>query len=255
MVSMGQLISGKKYNFYKILIIFFVFFYSQTNLNAAWLGVQMDLLKDKNAIIITATAENSPANDSGLKPGDIILSADGKTISGDKQIQNFIEFLKNKPLNSSAIIVIKDKNGTKKNLTVNFDKKESPKFPIWTKESKEYTNFVLETLPVLPGSLINQKYFSSEVKSKYQAGTLSCVSKFSHAYSVGVKPYDQILSINGKKYEALKQVEIIEPGKNKVKIKRGNRIIIKEIISHPTTGGRTWMMNEKYLIKFAFLLS
>ena len=87
MVSMGQLISGKKYNFYKILIIFFVFFYSQTNLNAAWLGVQMDLLKDKNAIIITATAENSPANDSGLKPGDIILSADGKTISGDKQIQ------------------------------------------------------------------------------------------------------------------------------------------------------------------------
>ena len=43
-------------------------------------------------------------------------------------------------------------------------------------------------------------------------------SKFSHA-SVGVKPYDQILSINGKKYEALKQVEIIEPGKNKVKIK------------------------------------
>jgi C-terminal processing protease CtpA/Prc len=220
MASMEQLISGKKYNFYKILVIFILFFCFKSNLNAAWLGVQMDLLKDKSAIIITATAENSPANDAGLKPGDIILSADGKTISGDKQIQNFIKFLKNKPLNSSAIIIVEDKNRTKKNLTVNFDKKESPKFPIWTKESKEYTNFVLETLPVLPGSLINQKFFSSEIKSKYQAGTLSCVSKFSHAYSVGVKPYDQILSINGKKYEALKQVEIIEPGKNKVKIKR-----------------------------------
>ena len=74
----------------------------------------MDLLKDKSAIIITATAENSPANDAGLKPGDIILSADGKTISGDKQIQNFIKFLKNKTLNSSAIIVVEDKKQNKK---------------------------------------------------------------------------------------------------------------------------------------------
>ena len=141
MVSMEQLISGKKYNFYKILIIFFVLFYSQTNLNAAWLGVQMDLLKDKSAIIITATAENSPANDAGLKPGDIILSADGKTISGDKQMQNFIKFLKNKTLNSSAIIVVEDKNRTKKNLTINFNRKKQ-KFTIWTKESKEYTDFL-----------------------------------------------------------------------------------------------------------------
>ena len=78
----------------------------------------------------------------------------------------------------------------------------------------------MEVLPVFPGALINQNISRLKIKSKYQEGTLSCVSKFSHAYSVGVKPYDQILSINGKKYEPLKQAEIIEPGKNKVKNKK-----------------------------------
>ena len=60
-------------------------------MNAAWLGVQLDLLKDKSAIIITATAENSPENDAGLKPGDVVLSSDGITITGDKKIQDFIK--------------------------------------------------------------------------------------------------------------------------------------------------------------------
>ena len=245
MVSMEQLISGRKYNFYKILVIFILFFCFQKNLNAAWLGVQMDLLKDKSAIIITATAENSPANDAGLKPGDIILSADGKTISGDKQIQNFIKFLKNKPLNSTATIVVKDKNGTKKNLTINFNRKESPKFPIWTIESKNYVTFLLETTYHFPKQEINQNYFSKKTREKYQYGTISCVPKASHAYSVGVRPYDIFISVNGEKFDPVKTK--IKPGINRVKIKRGNQIIIKDIISTPSSGGRLWRLSEKYL--------
>ena len=86
------------------------------------------MLKDKSAIIITATAENSPANDAGLKPGDVVLSADGITITGDKKIQDFINFLRNKTLNSTAEIIVTDKNGTMKSLTINFDKKKHQNF-------------------------------------------------------------------------------------------------------------------------------
>ena len=245
MVSMEQLISGKKYNFYKILVIFFVFFCIKSNLNAAWLGVQLDLLKDKSAIIITATAENSPANDAGLKPGDVVLSSDGITITGDKKIQDFIKFLKNKPLNSSAIIVVKDKNGTKKKLTVNFNRKESPKFPIWTDESKNYVSFLLEPTYHFPKQEINQKFFSKEIRDKYQYGTLFCVPKASHAYSVGVRPYDIFLSVNGEQFDPSKTK--IKPGINRVKVQRGSQILIKDIISIPSSGGRPWMMSEKYL--------
>ena len=39
---------------------------------------------------------------------------------------------------------------------------------------------------------------------------LFCVPKASHAYSVGVRPYDIFLSVNGEKFDPLKQKSNLE---------------------------------------------
>ena len=89
MVWMAKLINGKKFKNFSKLSIFLVITLFHLNLNAAWLGVQLSMNKENDSLVITATAENSPANKGGIKPGDTILSANGQSFKGKNVVKDF----------------------------------------------------------------------------------------------------------------------------------------------------------------------
>ena len=110
MVWMAKLINGKKFKNFSKLSIFLVITLFHLNLNAAWLGVQLSMNKENDSLVITATAENSPANEGGIKPGDTILSANGQSFKGKNVVKDFVEYLSNVKNNSKVKLVVLSKN-------------------------------------------------------------------------------------------------------------------------------------------------
>lgn len=74
------------------------------------IGVYISATSEDNIITIIAPIEGSPAEKSGIKPGDKILKVDGTTVTADKS--------------DEAIGMIKGKAGTEVVLTIKRDEKE-----------------------------------------------------------------------------------------------------------------------------------
>lgn len=76
----------------------------ETNGNYVGIGIYMTLDTEKNAILVLSPIENSPAEEAGLMPGDIITKVDGVSYTGDR-----LDEASNK---------IKGKEGTKVTLEI-----------------------------------------------------------------------------------------------------------------------------------------
>ena len=76
----------------------------ETNGNYVGIGIYMTLDTEKNAILVLSPIENSPAEEAGLMPGDIITKVDGVSYTGDQ-----LDEASNK---------IKGKEGTKVTLEI-----------------------------------------------------------------------------------------------------------------------------------------
>ncbi|MGL4913394.1 MAG: S41 family peptidase, partial [Romboutsia sp.] len=74
------------------------------------IGVYISATPEDNTLTIIAPIEGSPAEKSGIKPGDKILKVDGKAVTADKS--------------DEAISMIKGKEGTEVELTIKRDDKE-----------------------------------------------------------------------------------------------------------------------------------
>ncbi|MDC0418805.1 CHAT domain-containing protein, partial [Pelagibacteraceae bacterium] len=114
---------------------------------------------------------------------------------------------------------------------------------IWTRETEKYINFDLGLLTAIPENFVYQKYFDKDLKNKYSDQTISCVMKHYHSYTVGIKPYDKIISVNGIKYDKSIRGKA-RAGYNDVEILRGNKKIIKKIIGNPSAN---YTLNDKFM--------
>ena len=76
----------------------------ETNGNYVGIGIYMTLDTEKNAILVLSPIENSPAEEAGILPGDIITKVDGVSYTGDQ-----LDEASNK---------IKGKEGTKVTLEI-----------------------------------------------------------------------------------------------------------------------------------------
>lgn len=255
---MENLINGKKP---KLIIINLFLIFFTTNLHAAWLGVQLNELDIKQikkysfnlnspkTIFITAVRKDSPADKSGLLPGDIIIEANNiilaeKNDVGKLPIQQFIKILNEiNPEENINFRVIRDNNKILVKAKLKNHPNQKSSEIIWTRESEKYKIFNLGLFTAKPDTFVYQKYFSKDLKNKYNHQTVTCVRKNYHSYSVGIKPYDKIISVNGIKYNK-SSIDKARAGYNNVEILRGNKIIKKRIIGNPITA---FTFNDKFL--------
>lgn len=82
----------------------------QTSGSFVGIGIYISPTSDDNSITIIAPIEGSPAEKSGIKPGDKIVKVDGKSVTADKS--------------DEAIGMIKGKANTEVELTIKRDNKE-----------------------------------------------------------------------------------------------------------------------------------
>ncbi|SHD76227.1 S41 family peptidase [Schnuerera ultunensis] len=66
------------------------------DLSGDFVGIGVYIKEEKGSIIITNPIKGSPADKAGIKPGDQIISVDGKDIKG-KSLQEVINLIKGKP--------------------------------------------------------------------------------------------------------------------------------------------------------------
>lgn len=83
------------------------------------IGVYISATPEDNTLTIIAPIEGSPAEKSGIKPGDKILKVDGKVVTADKS--------------DEAISMIKGKEGTEVELTI---KRENEEFNVVVKREE-----------------------------------------------------------------------------------------------------------------------
>lgn len=73
-------------------------------------------LKQKSGTIITAVVRNGPADKAGMKPGDLMLSVDGKPIRDTTQMVNLIAQLT--PGNTARVIVLRKNQETALDIVI-----------------------------------------------------------------------------------------------------------------------------------------
>jgi S1-C subfamily serine protease len=86
----------------------------------AYLGVTIDIESDERGALIKGVAPGAPADRSGLRSGDVIVSIGGRTVESWEQLRPAIR--ENKP--GSKVEVIVDRNG--KRVTVQVELEEDP---------------------------------------------------------------------------------------------------------------------------------
>ncbi len=79
-------------------------------LDGAYKGIGVQMTKMKNDIVVTAVFENSPAEEKGIKVGDIIVKVNDIDVT-QKELQDVVDMIKNNP--EEITITIKRENETK----------------------------------------------------------------------------------------------------------------------------------------------
>jgi len=233
----------------KRLLVLFVFFslFSINHSNAkGWLGIEFLPLNDatikgfvgegslekdspKN-LLVSGVIKNSPAHLANLLPGDIILEADNKST---KEIKDLLDILDK--FSSSETINIKIfRKGTEKILKVKLGKKPIDTAFEFVDGSEKYMEFSTGMLFLWQNITPYEKYIPKEIVNKYKKEGLvvSCIIEGSSADKKGIKLYDEIIMINGKK--ATPKVNAFIKGKyNELTIKRDNKIIKKTVLAVP----------------------
>lgn len=199
----------------KLFILIFTFFFFQSNLafsKNGWIGISWDQITPKlkefysldtnEGLLISIITKGSPADLSGLKAGDIIISAEN-----NKNINNIFlkAIVENKnPGDFLNLEVLRTGNEKKIfKITIGDKKNYNPTAAI-TSESNKFAEFLywpgwaIKT----PENKISKIYFITdpELVKKYDTKNwvITCLDKKSDLFKKGVKLYDEVVEINGQ---------------------------------------------------------
>ncbi len=148
-------------------------------------------LKSDHGAVVTQTIPNSPADKSGLKIADIILSLNGKNISSSEQIRNSLAMMR--PGTNVSIDILR--NG--KNMTINAT----------TVDPKTLTK--QQELPFIGGmSLQNFNELESD-GTVLQGVQVTGMSDISAAALAGIEPGDVIIKANQQPITSINELKNI----------------------------------------------
>jgi CHAT domain-containing protein len=224
----------------KQIIFFFIIIFFQNHLLLAkdsWIGIFFDqntpklkeyysLATDKG-LLVSIVYKKSPADNAGLKAGDIIIAANKEDVSVN--FERFKTILNNKNPGDILELEILRGNNENKNFKIKIGdiKYSDIKAPI-TSESEKFATFLywpgwgIKT----PDNKISKIYslINPELVKRYDTKNwiITCLDKRSDLYKKGVKLYDEILTINDQSADLYQY-------SNKpfnLKVKRDSKIIL-----------------------------
>ncbi|MDR2777895.1 MAG: trypsin-like peptidase domain-containing protein [Rickettsiales bacterium] len=144
----------------------------------------------KNAILVKYVGEDSPAEDSGILPGDIILSYDGTKVDDPNVLKNMI---RNTSIGSKVeIVVFRNEKYLKFKVQISenpFDKKYSDL-------NRRIANNSMEILGMFMGQVDDNLVERYELYSKYRGMYVLDVKKGGWADINGVERGDVLIAVN-----------------------------------------------------------
>ncbi len=191
-----------------------------------WLGVSLQPMDEKLAkafgldeptgALVADVIEGDPADQAGIKAGDIVLEVDGNKISDERDLVNYIG--SKSPGETVKLKLLR--NGKEITLDVKLGKRETKE--IVSKELKSDSNI---TVSELSGDEKKALGIESGVK-------VINIDQMSNAYEAGLRPGDVIVWINRKQvtnpddfYNIYKNLKPGETVALKVVSKQGSRFI------------------------------
>ncbi|MEE9201523.1 MAG: trypsin-like peptidase domain-containing protein [Candidatus Brocadiales bacterium] len=85
-------------------------------INRVWLGAQFEvLLKDREGISIKTIEQGSPADDAGLREGDIVLEVDGRDVD---DVLEFEKYLMNKEAGDRLNVTVESNSGRRRDISI-----------------------------------------------------------------------------------------------------------------------------------------
>ncbi|HSH36151.1 S41 family peptidase, partial [Schnuerera sp.] len=119
-------------------------YYTQEEFQTLWedisgdfVGIGVYIKEEKDSIIITEPIKGSPAYKAGIKPGDKLISVDGKNVEG-KSLEEVTSLIKGEPGTSVRIGV----NRQEKNIQVNIKRAEIKINPVEYKILKDKIGYI-----------------------------------------------------------------------------------------------------------------
>ena len=182
-----------------------------------WLGVLISPLDDDMAealgldepkgALVNEVTKDSPAEDAGIKDGDVIVSVNGKKIDDSSELVNIIA---NYPPGKKVEVMVW-RDGKKKNIKVELG--ERPGAEALSKETAEKLENVLG-LEVEALTPENMRRFKVDYKDEKGVLVVN-VKRGSAAAKEGIRPGDLIVSVNRKRVESVSDfndlMEQVEP--------------------------------------------
>jgi serine protease Do len=169
-----------------------------------WLGVGIqDLtddmveyynLEDTKGVLVVSVYKGDPADKGGIRPNDIILSLDGRSVSTGRELSKAIAAM---PVSKKVKIVLV-RDGKKKKITVKLGKRDDEKLEA-RQETASVENLGLNVVPLEP-RIAKQFGFGEDEKGVFVAG----VELGSSAHEAGIREGDLIKEINHIPTETVK---------------------------------------------------
>ncbi|MFL3007925.1 MAG: Do family serine endopeptidase [Candidatus Neomarinimicrobiota bacterium] len=169
----------------------------------SWLGVYIQELDSetaealdidiRNGALITDVVDGSPAEESGIQEGDVIIEFDGASIANPANLKNVVSLTA--PNSSSIVKVLRD--GSEKKLKVILE--ELPEDPRSrnTKNKKEFNDYGFQLREMTKS--LREKY----ELPKEEALVIISVDPNGEAYSKGIREGDIVKRVGTKKVTSL----------------------------------------------------
>ena len=169
----------------------------------SWLGVYIQELDSetadaldidvRNGALITDVVDGSPAEESGIQEGDVIIEFDGESIANPANLKNVVSLTA--PNSSSIVKVLR--NGSEKKLKVILE--ELPEDPRSrnTKNKKEFNDYGFQLREMTKS--LREKY----ELPKEDALVITSVDPNGEAYSKGIREGDIVKRVGTKKVNNL----------------------------------------------------
>jgi len=169
----------------------------------SWLGVYIQELDSetaealdidiRNGALITDVVDGSPAEESGIQEGDVIIEFDGESIANPANLKNIVSLTA--PNSSSIVKVLRD--GSEKKLKVILE--ELPEDPRSrnTKNKKEFNDYGFQLREMTKS--LREKY----ELPKEDALVIISVDPNGEAYSKGIREGDIVKRVGTKKVTSL----------------------------------------------------
>ena len=182
--------------------------------------------KEKRGVLIGSVSPKGPADQAGLKSGDVILDFNGKTATNTRQLK--LQVAETKPGTTVPVKIWRE--GSEK--TIEVDLKELPGSEKMAKANNADNTDTGTLNGVAVSDLDRDSRMAAKVPANIKGALVTEVEEDSPSYEAGLRPGDVILEINRQKVNnASEAVKLTEDPQDKTTLlkvwsKGGSRFIV-----------------------------